>query len=127
LSGVETTAGQKRRRYTVPERQQLVAAWKSSGMSAAAFGQLHGVHTSNLWRWTKQPGRKPGRRRTRMSRDFIELRPAAKPDVVEQLADTHAARVEVACPNGMRIRIFQDVDVAALAALVEVMGGRQRC
>ena len=124
---MEATAEQKRRRYSVSEREQLVAAWKSSGLSAAAFGQLHGVHTSNLWRWTKQPGRKRGRRRARTAHDFVELRPAAKPNVRERLADTATSRVEVVCPNGVRVRLLQDIDIAALAALVEALGASGPC
>jgi hypothetical protein len=62
-----------------------------------------------------------------MSGDFVELRPAAKPDVVTKIVETAAARVEVVCPHGVRIRLFQDIDVAALAALVEALGGGQSC
>jgi transposase-like protein len=129
LGVMEPAAKRKRKRYSEQERQQLLAAWRSSGESAARYGLLVGVNPSNLSRWaTTAEGRegkalsgRPARRR-----GFVELR-AASARLDEVRGDRDGVQFEVECPTGVRIRVFRDAAPEAIARLVGALGGTRAC
>jgi transposase-like protein len=125
--GMETAPKRKRRRFSAAERQQLLAAWRSSGESAARFGQQHDVRASNLIRWAAQSGVKPGACRSNRAAHtgFVELTPAG-----QGFGDaSRAARadLEIEYPNGLKLRASRDVDAAVLAHLASALGAIRTC
>lgn len=125
--GMETGLKQKRRRYSAAERQQLLAAWHSSGESAARFGQRHDVHASNLVRWSGQAGVQAGARRKKRATagGFVELRAVGEPIGVAR--DVDQADLIVEYPNGLKLRASRHVDVDALAQLATTLGAIRAC
>ena len=123
---MESEQRRRRRRYSPAERQQLVAAWQSSGESAAKFGERHDVHASNLIRWEQAAGSRPGssRRRRAEKHGFVELRSIAERSDARN-ADT--AHLEIECPNGLKLRALSPIDVDVLARLVAEVGGVAPC
>lgn len=55
-------AGAKRLRVTKTEREEHVAAWKHSGLSAADYAQSHGLRAANLYAWSVKHGGRAGAR-----------------------------------------------------------------
>ena len=108
---VET--GEKRDRLgrtiaPVARRAELVAGWRASGLTQAAFARREGVRDTTFVSWVQEEGRKPGRR-TAPGRppgriDFAEVRwPGAR-----------AAGLEVRLPDGTVLRGGNAADLATL-------------
>lgn len=128
LGGMEPAAKRKRRRYSEQERQQLTAAWRSSGESAARYGQRVGVNASNLVRWATTVEARQGKARTghRARRGFVELRTASA-QFDESRVDRDDVQFEVECATGVRIRVFRNADPEAIVRLVGALGGTGSC
>lgn len=103
---VET--GEKRDRLgrtitPVARRTELVAAWRASGMTQAAFAQREGVRYTTFVSWVQEEGRKPGPRPAPVR--FAEVRlPAVLP----------ATGLEVRLPDGTVLRGGNAADLAKL-------------
>lgn len=123
---MESEPKRKRRRYSPAERQQLLAAWHSSGESAATFGQRHDVHASNLIRWAEAAGsRSKSRAQRRAAKTgFVEVRATAKRGTD---AGQDRAHLEIECPSGLKLRASHPIDVEMLARLVNELGGVHSC
>lgn len=95
------------RRWSEAEARQALAGLDSSGLSAQAYAEQHGIHPERFRRW-----------RARI-RSRSEAPPAAM-RLVELLPHTppSLARVVVTCPSGHTIEVL-DVDlVSCLRAVV---------
>jgi hypothetical protein len=113
-------------------RKRLVAKWRRSGQSAAAFGDRHGLSQWALYSWAKQLGAGPNRRRqkrrsVRSSRTagtgFIPVRL-----VGDGLADPPArteGTVEIQLRGGDVVRVVGEVSTERLRAVVTAV--RQAC
>jgi len=126
--GMEQESKRTRRQYSEAERKALLAAWHSSGESAARFGERHGVHASNLVRWSGGAGRKSSTVRSKRSAAepaFVELRPAVQH--VAAARDQDAVHIEIECPNGLKLRASRYVDVEMVGRLVVALGGIGPC
>lgn len=135
---METQTRKRRRRYSERERQQLVAAWRESGASAAAFSAQSGVDKSNLWRWSRdverdaRPREKSSRRQvvSAPSSRFIELRvdrgTQKQPGAVTT-AGGNTPLFEVSGPLGIRVRVYAGVDAETLSQLLGALQGGARC
>jgi transposase-like protein len=134
---METQTKKRRRKYSKQDRQQLIAAWRESGMSAAAFSEQAGVSKSNLWRWLSEVERAAqsrGRGTDRAAAPhaksrFIELRvdhdvgrPAAA-----AIGNGHRPLFEVAGPLGVRVRVYAGVDAETMSQLLTALSGGARC
>jgi transposase-like protein len=126
VGGMESEPKRKRRRYSPAERQQLLAAWHSSGESAARFGQRHDVHASNLIRWAETSGSRSRKRAGRRAakRGFVELRAATEHSDAHGDGQPH---LEIECPNGLKLRASHPIDIEMLARLVAEVGGVPPC
>ena len=96
------------KRLSEEQRAQWVTRWRTSGLTAVAFGQEHKLAVSTLYAWA---------RGLNCSSDkplaFTQLR----------LADTKprpTAVVEFVLPNGVVVRLCGDVDTPQLRAMLEV-------
>jgi hypothetical protein len=78
-----STPGAKRLSSTQAQRAGHIAAWESSGMSAAEYAEAHGVRLGNLYAWRRK---------------CTESAPSASPFVPVRISP-----VECACTAGLRI------------------------
>jgi len=113
-------------------RKRLVAKWRSSGGSAAEFGERHGVPQWALYAWAKQL--KSGPRRGRQQRAVRSSTTAGVPAFipVRLVGDGHgdpAPRVEgvveIQLCGGDVVRVVGEVSAERLRAVV--MAVRQAC
>jgi transposase-like protein len=123
---MESEPKRKRRLFSPAERQQLLAAWHSSGESSAKFGRRHGVHASNLIRWAEKAGGQSNfRAQPRVAKSgFVELRPTAQGSAAR---DEDRVQLEIECPNGLKLRASHRIDVEMLTRLVTTLGGVRSC
>ena len=115
------------------ERKRLVAMWRRSGQSAAAFADRHGISQWALYWWARQggagaKGRRPPQRSVRHSTTagapgFIPVRL-----VGEEHSDPPApaeGMVEIRLRGGDVVRVVGEVNVERLRAVVTAV--RQAC
>lgn len=114
------------------ERKRLVARWRRSGQSAAAFADRHGISQWALYWWARQggagaKGRRPpqrsGRSTTAGAPGFIPVRL-----VGEEHSDPPAPAegiVEIRLRGGDVVRVVGEVSVERLRVVVAAV--RQAC
>lgn len=100
------------KRRTSDDWARLVEGWKTSGLTAAAFGERRGVNPRTLvywnWRLGKERGdvrKRPGRRRRAASPSFTELALGPSPAVVEVVIGDATVRV----PKGADASLVREV------------------
>jgi transposase-like protein len=105
------------RRTTAEQWQSRVDRWSASGLTAEQFAAREGVspHSLSWWKWQL---RKRGRNAAARSPEicFVALQEA--PEAVAA-----AEPFEVLLATGHRVRVPARFDTAALARLVEALGG----
>ena len=103
----------KRRRFSLAEKQQLVAATLKPGASVAAVAREAGIRATQLYGWRL-------RLRGSVPKGFAPVRIA--PEVAAS-----AGTLEIDFPAGARMRISGAVDIAVMAAAVAALAqGRRR-
>jgi transposase len=114
------TSVERRRRWNVAEKEQLVAATLEPGASVSAVARTAGIHPSQLYGWRRQLCSRPN-----AAPAFAAVRVAAEPAL---MALPGAGLIEIEFAGGARMRITGAVDVAALSAAVSALagGGRRR-
>jgi transposase len=113
------TSIQRRRRWSVAEKEQLVAASLEPGAGISAVAHGAGIHPSQLYGWRRELGV-----RGYAGPSFAAVRMAAEP-VVAGLPGAGLIDIEFAA--GARMRIAGAVDPATLTAVVTALaGGRRR-
>jgi transposase len=116
------TSVQRRRRWSVAEKQRIVAASLERGAVASAVAREAGIHVSQLFRWRQElccRGEAPSA--------FAAVTVSAEP-VFTPALPTPTGMIEIELASGARLRITGAVDAATLSAAVAalVAGGRRR-
>ena len=108
---METEPRKRRRRFSEEERRQLVAAWRKSGQSAAAFAEEHKMNASNLWRWASELERVGQQRQPNAApASFVEVQVARASDAGGGEPSPH---FQIEGPFGLRVRVYPGADVDA--------------
>jgi transposase len=127
MSRVEViTSVQRRRRWSRPEKERLVAATFEPGVTVSEVAQAAGVHSSQLFRWRKELCRRsePG------ASHLVPVKIAPPPGVSEQTAQRPSAAsprrgvIEIELGGGRCVRVDRDVDPEALCRVLDVLDGR---
>ena len=103
------------RYWRAAEAEQVLAAWRRSGRSAAAFAREHGLSVARLLRWRARlaPTAVPVFHRVRV---VGRPRPTA-------IAPVGPEPLELELRGGRRIRVSAGFDPELLAALVRTVEG----
>ena len=120
ITGVE-----RRRRWSVAEKQRLVEEASRSGGSVSAVAQRHGVCRSLLFTWRRQY--REGALGVGEPPRFVPVAvtaEAALPPSGCGLADRPMGLIEIELPNGCRLRVDREVDSRTLRRVVAALGGR---
>lgn len=128
LGVMEQVTRRTRRLYSAQERQQLVAAWRSSGESAARYGRRVGVNPSNLVRWaaTMTDGHEGAPQAVQLAQPgFVELRANSSPLHVPRCGGEEAL-LEIESV-GVRIRVFAGAAPELVAHVMGALGGVRSC
>jgi len=137
------TRTERRRRWSLEDKLRLAAETRRPGMSVARVAQQHGVAQSLLFAWRKQVACGALSEPTAGHEGFVPVRimpeaavaaspggspttlnPADAPDA--GLAPDGAAAlgaIEIALPNGCRLRVSERVGAVALKRVVTVLAG----
>jgi transposase len=109
------TSVQRRRRWSLAEKEQLVTASFEPGVSVSAIARQAGIHPGQLYGW---------RRRFRAPAGFasVQVMPEATP-----VGPASHGTIEIEFAAGIRMRIKGAVDAATLSAAIAVLSdGRRR-
>jgi transposase len=114
------TSVQRRRRWSVAEKQRIVAASLERGAVASAVAREAGIHVSQLFRWRQELCEAP-------AATFAAVTVSAEPISAPALPAPSGV-IEIEFASGARLRITGSVDVATLSAAVAalVQGERRR-
>ena len=115
------TSVQRRRRWSVSEKQRIVAASMERGAVASAVAREAGIHVSQLFRWRQELCR-----RDEASPTFAAVTVSAEPISTAALT-TPCGVIEIEFASGVRLRITGAVDAATLsAAMAALVQGERR-
>ena len=126
------TSVERRRRWSLAEKERLVAASLEPGVSVSEVARAAGLHVSQLFRWRKQLC-------TRIEAPASATEPLVEPKLVPvtimpiaAATDTPPPRrrrrrsgmIEIEVSGGRRVRVGGDVDAEALRRVLDVLEGR---
>jgi len=111
------TSVERRRRWSVAEKQQLVGATLEPGASVSAIARGAGIHPSQLFGWRRQM-------RATAPTGFAPVRIAGVAPSTDLIG---LGTIEIEFAAGARMRISGAVDPATLTAVIGALTcGRQR-
>ena len=122
ITGVE-----RRRRWRLEEKLRIVAEVERPGACFAEVARRHEVSRSLLWSWRRQVRRGALAAEPMPMPMFMPVRIVADPPpparalitspgapLSESAAVVEASRIEIALPDGTRIRVGEDIGLVAL-------------
>jgi transposase len=111
---------ERRRRWRLSEKQDLVSETLQPGASVSAVAQRHGLHPSQLFAWRKaaRDGRLIEEGEVSFAPVVIASEPAALPPAQPGLS---AGRMEIVLDNGRRVIVDSSVRSGALARVIKVL------
>lgn len=112
------TSVQRRRRWSLSEKERLVAEALEPGAVASAVARRAGIHSSQLYRW-RQLLCRPIDRPTEFTAVAVVPAPEAMPSAATSL-------IEIELPSGARVRIGRDADPRTVSAAVLALAGAER-
>jgi transposase len=127
------TRGERRRRWTVEQKQMIAAESLAPGASATDVARLHGIGTGQLYNWRKallaaQPGAAAPGRFARV--EVVTARPlcsaqdsasAVPTPLLKQVQP--ASLIEIVLPAGTTLRVDAHVDPRALRRILAALRG----
>jgi transposase len=126
MQRAEIITVERRRRWSLSEKQELVAETLKPGASVSAVAQRHGMHPSQLFAWRKAA--RDGRLIEDGSVEFAPVVVMAS-NLPERVALSPAdapspGRMEIVLDNGRRVIVDASVRAAALARVIKVVDRR---
>lgn len=117
MSTSATTATRRPRR-TIRQGRDLIAAWQSSGLSAAAFCKARKMSGNRIDYWQRRLRILDNSKAAIASPAFIQLIP---PDTIPPPLGLSHSRIEVTLPNGLRLGIQPGSDLPWTASIVAAL------
>ena len=112
------TSVQRRRRWSVAEKERLVAASLEPGTGVSAVARQAGIHPSQLYGWQRQLCL-----RRHPTAEFAAVRIAAEAAPTEIPVP---GTIEVEFANGLRVRITGPADASLVRAMITVLAKAER-
>ena len=111
---------ERRRRWSLSEKQEIVTETLKPGASVSAVAQRYGMHPSQLFAWRKaaREGRLIEEGGVEFTPVVVASEPAALPAPV--VTQTHG-QMEIVLGNGRRVIVDSTVRAAALARVIKVL------
>lgn len=121
----QDTAVRRRRRRSAEEKQSLLHAWRTSGLSAREFSRREGLQKTSLWRWSREPGLVASEgRKPKVSITFAPVHVASMASKPIAVVERVVAEVLV---RDVRVRVLDGADAAQVAGLVKALAGGSTC
>jgi transposase len=116
------TSVQRRRRWSIAEKERIVAAVIEPGAVASEVAQIAGIHVSQLFRWRKQLCG-----RARAAPGFSAVAVVPGPMAASACGSlTTSGTIEIEFASGTRMRISGPGDPATIRAMVMALGKVER-
>ena len=131
MQRAEIITVERRRRWSLSDKQQIVAETLQPGASVSTIAQRYGMHPSQFFAWRKaaRDGRLVEDSRVEDSR--VEFAPVViaselpEPVALPPPAPTSSSgRMEIALVNGRRVIVDASVNATALARVIKVLERR---
>ena len=111
---------ERRRRWSLSEKQEIVAETLTPGASVSAVAQRYGMHPSQLFAW-----RKAARDGRLVEESGVEFTPVViAPEPAAPLPASAPGRMEIVLSNGRRVIVDSSVRSGALARVIKVLDRR---
>jgi transposase-like protein len=115
----------RRRRRSPDEKDSLLQAWRTSGLSAREFSRREGLQKTSLWRWSREPRQTtPEARKPKASITFAPVHVANATSKLVTSTERVVAEVLV---RDVRVRVLAGADAAQVADLVKALSGGVAC
>jgi transposase len=125
------TSVERRRRWSLAEKERLVAATLEPGARVSEIARSAGVHGSQLFRWRRDLCRISAPSVPQLIPvDVVDPLPApAVPRETQSVSGPRqkASRVMIELGGGRRLRIESDIDAQALGRILDVLERRPVC
>jgi transposase len=126
--------GERRRRWTVEQKQLIAAESMAAGASLTDVARRHGIGTGQLYNWRRALMAAQPRAVGRFAR--VEVAPhlatltdagmatsAPTPDVAGGAASKIGGLIEIVLPDGTTVRVDAQIDPRALRRVLAVLRG----
>ncbi|HTZ02421.1 MAG TPA: transposase [Xanthobacteraceae bacterium] len=120
MQRAEIITVERRRRWSLSEKQDIVAETLKAGASVSAVAQRYGLHPSQLFAWRKAA--RDGRLVEESGVEFAPVVIASEAAALPLPAAMSApGRMEIVLGNGRRVIVDDTVRAAALARVIKVL------
>ena len=116
------TSVQRRRRWSIAEKEQIVAAAIEPGAVASEVARAAGIHSSQLFRWRRQLC-SPSRGAPTFTPISITAEPGPTPALPLPVTPSI---IEIEFATGARMRMTGPIEASALSALIAVLAKPKR-
>ncbi|MCZ7680261.1 MAG: hypothetical protein M5U28_21350 [Sandaracinaceae bacterium] len=107
--------------WTAEDAAEVIAAWRASGATLAAFARAHGTHAQRIRNWRDGKLRQGSRRGSKKRREPAMLPARVVGDAAVQPRGAATSAMEVVLSGGRSVRLGADFDAAALSRLVTTL------
>lgn len=107
----QESSGRRWTQWKEPEAREALAAWRRSGLSAAAFSASRGFSEARLWYWSRRMGVEAPKKEGAVSFVPVMLGEAGR-----------ARQIEIE-RSGVVLRVREDLGVEQIARLVAALAG----
>jgi hypothetical protein len=113
--GIEMTRSKERRRWSPSDAQGVLEEWRRSGFSLARFARQQGYGIQRLQWWKGKLAKQP----SAMTR-FVPVELALSPST-SAMRGQASGWIEIALPEGIRLRVADSADPRTVAQLVAAL------
>lgn len=121
------TRSERRRRWSDADKQQILQETLVSGATVAAVAKRHGIGTGQIYTWRGQAlaGAVGGFMPVTVSEETMpDARPEPALPAPRSAASPRCGVIEIVLANGIRLRVGNDVDGAALRCVLAALDSR---
>jgi transposase len=127
------TGRERRRRWSVADKLRILAECEAPGVQVAEVAARHGVYRSLVFQWRRQA--RDGLLMAEPTPEFVPVRVAEvdrRDDILPEPESTptpqpppsrKAAAIEIELPDGIRVRVGEEVGLVALRRVLAALRG----
>jgi len=124
------TGRERRRRWSVADKLRILAECDAPGVQVAEVAARHGVYRSLVFQWRRQA--RDGLLVAEPTPEFVPVRVAAadchgaampEPEPIPPPSPRAAAAIEIKLPDGIRVRVGEEVGLVALRRVLAALRG----
>ena len=123
------TRGERRRRWTVEQKREIVAESYGADLTPTEVARKHGISSGQLYTWRHELLGLRAAVVSRATPRFAEVALTAPPSVSSPVVaaprtSCSGGRIEIILPGNIVVRVDAEVDEAALGRVVDVLRRR---